>query len=1533
MKTMRIIFTSLLLLLSQAAFAEDIDIYTGLGATAGAPNVMIIVDNAANSNAQMTGCTYWDGATPTGSLQGTKSLDNYMCALDNIAHGMATNSDGSAMVNLGLTTQSGVYLMLTPVDDNVYSGTFPHTAGQTNRQVISAAIRGMTDLPGNATQGTSFQETWAYYSGGNGGTTNVGIKSGTAYTGTTAKTGCQNNYAIFISGVTPSAHSNTDGAELTALTAAANNAYNAGTITLAQKTALLTRISSSTESPWAVEWSRFMKTVDINTTETGGSVQSITTYSVAAGNPVYPAAMGSMENYIYSIAQYGGGKYYAATSYTSIYQSILKILNEVQAVNSVFSSSSLPISVNAQGTYLNQIYMGMFRPDANANPRWNGNLKQYQFSYNASTNSLIMADSLGAPAISSTGNTGFISPNAVSFWTCGGSPVTRACSPVADISGGFWTRIPSGVGGAYDSPDGELVEKGGAAQIMRLANLTDDYTTTAGTSTNPRKLYTFCPTGSSCVAALADSSNAFATTNTGIIADMFGAATTMQVSSIVRTGTTALVTTNGAHGFADGASVTINGATPVDYDVTQAISYTNPHSANTFTITGLGDYPNSPSTGVYTAALHGAATQSISGVTLNTASTANANGCASGTIPNINCNQVRVTTTSAHGYSNGNLVTISGVTTSPVLNPNPYSGTFVIGNVTSNTFTYNVPVTPTTPSLNGYSAQLPAPAGKSITNITKSGSLFVVTATAHGFTNGQSVKITGNSVAAYNATWTVSGATTNTFNIGASGNPGTGSGGLATLIPPVISIAAGNISRSSATATTATATGITASAFSNGQTIYLTKVSGTNTQETEYAPLSGNRAVVITCSGTCTSFTFPITTNTGTATTLTTSSPTVSLVSTPVTIPAGAITRTSMSTTATVTGVANTFSNGSVIDISVSGTAVGTESAYLSPAAGWTITCAASCSTSFTFGPVTLTPTTPASGTITAYSGSAPPAKDPIINWVRGQDNFGDEFGPGGSVTVRPSLHGDVLHSRPAVINYGGTIGAIVYYGANDGIYHAVNGNQTNPAGSSLPAPGSELWGFIPKEFFNKLNRQRINSPMLLMPTTPAGIVPTPQKKDYFLDGATGVYQLLNADGTTSAANIYLSARRGGRIIYALNVSNPTSPQFLWEIDSTGLTTTSGYTAVSEFSELGQTWSAPKVASVDGYANPVLIFGAGYDTAEDSEPPLTDTMGRGIFIVDALTGALIWSAGPGGTTSCISGTTPPCHRTVSGMNYSIPADITLVDRDGNGKIDRLYAVDVGGNVWRVDLKPTSAHNTPDYWQVNKLAALGCSSGPCSAGTTPRKFFYPADVIPTTGYDAIMVGQGDREHPLLTDASVSIRNRIYMLKDTRIGSDFCSPSCPAALIRSNLFDATSTTYDGSLSGYYIKLVNSGEKLVNAPLTVAGKTYFGTNEPTMAASNSCSTNLGVARGYQLSPLDGTYSSGIYKGGGMPPSPVAGLVNVTTTVNGVATNFLVPFVIGGYDPTCVGADCSSSLGTIKPTITVPTSRSRSYWYQEMD
>ena len=65
------------------------------------------------------------------------------------------------------------------------------------------------------------------------------------------------------------------------------------------------------------------------------------------------------------------------------------------------------------------------------------------------------------------------------------------------------------------------------------------------------------------------------------------------------------------------------------------------------------------------------------------------------------------------------------------------------------------------------------------------------------------------------------------------------------------------------------------------------------------------------------------------------------------------------------------------------------------------------------------------------------------------------------------SVHGDVVHSRPLTVNYGG--GNIsLFYGANDGIYRAIDA-----------ADGSEKWGFVAPEHFDRIERLYENTPLV----------------------------------------------------------------------------------------------------------------------------------------------------------------------------------------------------------------------------------------------------------------------------------------------------------------------------------------------------------------------------------------------------------------------------------------------------------------------
>ena len=329
--------------------AEDVDLYSGLSGSAGTPNMMFVVDSSANSSGNFPACTYYDGTSPS---LGNTTLGNEQCALVNILNALPTKTDGSALIQLGIVSSDGIWLPLTPIDDKVYvnassyTGAYTVPAGVTNRQAFIGAVKALTKHTGAVVQGPQMQETWAYYTGGNGGSTGTGLLSGNAFSGTNAKTGCQKNFAAFLGGVDTNAHADIGNSAPVAnapviLNAAVDNAYTANLISQDQQTLYKTTITTGAQpdkyagNGVAREWSRFMLNFDVNTNSTG--TQSITTYSIA----IVGGANTDMTNFIKDLGNFGGGKAFSATSYSEIYNSILKILNEVQAVNSVFASSSL----------------------------------------------------------------------------------------------------------------------------------------------------------------------------------------------------------------------------------------------------------------------------------------------------------------------------------------------------------------------------------------------------------------------------------------------------------------------------------------------------------------------------------------------------------------------------------------------------------------------------------------------------------------------------------------------------------------------------------------------------------------------------------------------------------------------------------------------------------------------------------------------------------------------------------------------------------------------------------------------------------------------------------------------------------------------------------------------------------------------------------------------------------------------------------------------------------------------------------------
>jgi type IV pilus assembly protein PilY1 len=485
-------------------------------------------------------------------------------------------------------------------------------------------------------------------------------------------------------------------------------------------------------------------------------------------------------------------------------------------------------------------------------------------------------------------------------------------------------------------------------------------------------------------------------------------------------------------------------------------------------------------------------------------------------------------------------------------------------------------------------------------------------------------------------------------------------------------------------------------------------------------------------------------------------------------------------------------------------------------------------------------------------------------------------------------------------VNYGkdsaGIDDVVVYYGSNDGMFRAIDGRKE---GSTA---GFELWSFIAPELYPMIKRQRDGTPLLHLPETDSSgkLLDVPDDaapKDYGMDGPVGAY-VLYYSGTTSVkeAIIYTTMRRGGRSVYAIDVTNKADPRFKWKI-------TGG--ATSGFGELAQTWSMAKpIVYKSTTSDPppvVVVMGGGYDPSEDKNETGTPS-GNRIYFINGRTGELIKSVE---------------------TEYSVPSDVTVVDT-GAGVPNRAYAVDVRGNVYRIDLPtndvlvPATSSGSP--WANTKAVKIAALGG---------KAFYAPDVVVTSKYVVVLVGTGDREKPLLTSKLYGSGSTegFFLIKDT-LGAPRSTALTPSDLalvaeVNKDTMKPEPKASAGNEFGCYIKLAENGEKVVNAPTTVAGVTYFGTNRPTPKDTLSCRAGLGDAYAYRFPLFCAAPNSTKLETGGLPPSPVAGIVELETIgPDGQKVKKREPFIIGA-------GTSGSPFVPENPKPPVPPVRKRLHWY----
>jgi type IV pilus assembly protein PilY1 len=288
---------------------------------------------------------------------------------------------------------------------------------------------------------------------------------------------------------------------------------------------------------------------------------------------------------------------------------------------------------------------------------------------------------------------------------------------------------------------------------------------------------------------------------------------------------------------------------------------------------------------------------------------------------------------------------------------------------------------------------------------------------------------------------------------------------------------------------------------------------------------------------------------------------------------------------------------------------------------------------------------------------------------------------------------------------------------------------------------------------------------------------------------------------------------------------------------------------------------------------------------------------------------------------------------------SVVADVALIGVATPGVVDHAYAVDTGGNIYRIDFKSSSTN-----WVMNKVAYTN------GAG---RKFlFAPALAAASGGYVYVALGSGDREHPLQSEYpySSTMVNRFYVYQDN-LATTSATNLDDTTLMDDYTAATTCTTPQvlpgSSKKGWFMNLTQYGigEQAVTSALIVSGLVTFSTNRPIPATQGTCSTTLGEARGYWVDLLNasgaigvpgtcgGTRSS-LILGGGLPASPVLATVTPTIVTSGQSTGGGQPVASG--QPTTVvfgtvsrsGPGPDSSLPPRQPPLTIVPTRKKLYW-----
>jgi type IV pilus assembly protein PilY1 len=406
----------------------------------------------------------------------------------------------------------------------------------------------------------------------------------------------------------------------------------------------------------------------------------------------------------------------------------------------------------------------------------------------------------------------------------------------------------------------------------------------------------------------------------------------------------------------------------------------------------------------------------------------------------------------------------------------------------------------------------------------------------------------------------------------------------------------------------------------------------------------------------------------------------------------------------------------------------------------------------------------------------------------------------------------------------------VVFVSGNDGMLHAFNAytSSVTVSGTTV-ASGEEMWAYIPSQ---------------AMPTMKNLADPNYTHR-YFVDGLITVADVDFGSGDWHTILVG-GLGGGGTQYYALDVTDPTNPKFLWEYSHSNLGYTFSNIAVSKLPN-GE-WA--------------VFFTSGYNN--------TGGTGMGyLYALNPQTG-VIKTGYPLTTTSGSSGSPSNLGK------LAIWADNPGTDNTAQ----YVYAGDLNGDLWRFDLDHTGSGHSGT--QVFKLAHFE-NSLPQPITTKPEltattdgvrlvsvgtgKYLETADLT-STDVQAVYVvkdtlgvanlggASQDTWNPLTDTTTVSattvpmfLTRRLISTKEdgsaitttidgaTRDARMVCPGASSTVTAAGACANTDTTTLDWAVyGGWYASFPESGERMNVDPKLIRGSLVFVTNIP---SANSCTT----------------------------------------------------------------------------------------------